>query len=201
VKEDVLEQVVEDYLQLNGYFTRHNLKFRPSKAFPGYSAHEHSVASDVDVIGIHPSLSGPDRVRVVSCKAWQAGFFPAGKLAELREEKANPKRATWRHFRELWRPEWSEAFRDEVEKAAGQRDFHYSIAVAALKGPGSNDPTAAAAAWSADPTIAKHLDGCTFSFLTMKDMWAHLQASLTTTPAASEIGRLAQLLRAAGVEA
>ncbi|QNG35559.1 hypothetical protein F1C76_02105 [Geodermatophilaceae bacterium NBWT11] len=197
----MLEQVVEDYLQLNGYFTRHNLKFRPSKTFPGYSAHEHSVASDVDVIGIHPRRSGPDRVRVVSCKAWQAGFFPAAKLAELREEKANPKRATWRHFRELWRPEWSEAFRDEVEKAAGQRDFHYSIAVTALKGPGSDDPTAAAAVWSADPTIAKHLDGCSFSFLTMKDMWAHLQASLTTTPAASEIGRLAQLLRAAGVQA
>jgi hypothetical protein len=29
VKEDVLEQIVDDYLQAQGYFTRHNIKFRP----------------------------------------------------------------------------------------------------------------------------------------------------------------------------
>ena len=30
MKEDVLEQVVEDYLQSRGYFTRHNVRFKPA---------------------------------------------------------------------------------------------------------------------------------------------------------------------------
>ncbi len=30
MKEDVLEQIVDDYLQLNGYFTVHNVRFKPS---------------------------------------------------------------------------------------------------------------------------------------------------------------------------
>ena len=29
MKEDILEQLVDDYLQTEGYFTRHNLKFKP----------------------------------------------------------------------------------------------------------------------------------------------------------------------------
>lgn len=201
MKEDVLEQVVEDYLQLKGYFTRHNLKFKPAKDSDGYISQQHSVASDVDVIGIHPTLSGPARVWVVSCKAWQPGFDAAGKLGELRGTKTNPKRETWRHFRELCRPEWSQAFRAEVEKATGQRDFRYSVAVTRLKGAGHKDQVEAARKWLADPIIANNLAGCEFTFLTMQEMWSHLQEELTTTPASSEIGRLAQLLRAGGITA
>lgn len=154
MKEDVLEQVVEDYLQLKGYFTRHNLKFKPAKGSAGYVSQQHSVASDVDVIGINPLLSGPARVWVVSCKAWQPGFDAAGKLAELRGTKTNPKRDTWRHFRELWQPEWSHAFRHEIERATGQRNFHYSLAVTRLRGVGHHDPDAAACATSPGATSA-----------------------------------------------
>ena len=28
MKEDILEQLVDDYLQAKGYFTRHNINFR-----------------------------------------------------------------------------------------------------------------------------------------------------------------------------
>jgi hypothetical protein len=38
-----------------------------------------------------------------------------------------------------------------------------------------------------------------FGFLTLEQMWATMLAELTTTPASSEMGRLAQLLRAAGL--
>jgi hypothetical protein len=31
VKKDVLEQIVDDYLQLKGYFTTHNVRFGPRK--------------------------------------------------------------------------------------------------------------------------------------------------------------------------
>lgn len=30
MKEDILEQMVDEYLQHKGYFTRHNIKFRPA---------------------------------------------------------------------------------------------------------------------------------------------------------------------------
>lgn len=36
MKEDVLEQIVDDYLQFNGYFTTHNVRFRPSSKHPEY---------------------------------------------------------------------------------------------------------------------------------------------------------------------
>ncbi len=49
MKEDVLEQVVEDYLQLCGYFTRHNLRFKPDRSAPGFVSDQDSVPSDVDV--------------------------------------------------------------------------------------------------------------------------------------------------------
>lgn len=198
MKEDVLEQVVEDYLHLNGYFTRHNLRFRPDPSHREFVSKDDSVPSDVDVVGIHPKRKGASRVWVVSCKSWQSGFNAEGKLRELRGEKKNPKRATWRHFRELWVPKWNEAFRRAVEDETGERDFTYSLAVTKLTGP--YDAEAAAKLWREDPTIARSLEGCEFSFLTMRGMWDELQDTLTTTPAPSEIGRLAQLLKAAGVE-
>ena len=193
MKEDVLEQVVDDFLQFEGFLTTHNVRFKPRSDHPEYFVAEDSVASDVDVVGYHPNRSGAERVMVVSCKAWQAGFDATGKLAELRGEKRNPKRATWRHFRELWVPKWSEAFRQEIFKRTGQRDFAYRIAVTRLRGD--------ADAWGRDPTIAANLDGCSVGFLRLEDMWAAMLEKLTTTPAASEIGRLAQLLKAAGLTA
>src|SRR4051812_9229379 len=107
MKEDVLEQVVDDYLKFKGYFTIHNVGFRPRTDHPDYDRNQDSVRSDVDVVGYHPRKSGTERVIVVSCKAWQGGFDATAKLNELRGVKKNPKRQTWRHFRELWVPKWS----------------------------------------------------------------------------------------------
>ena len=58
MKEDVLEQVVEDYLQSRGYFTRHNLRFRPSASHGDYVSNKDSVRSDVDVVGAPPDDPG-----------------------------------------------------------------------------------------------------------------------------------------------
>lgn len=199
MKEDVLEQIVEDHLQLQGYFTRHNLRFRPSADAPGYESAKDSVSSDIDVVGFNPLREGPERVRVVSCKSWQTGLNPTYKLGQLQGTKKNGKRETWKSLREIWDPKWNRAFRDRIKEATGSDRFHYSIAVTKLTGKVNAET--AAKTWMDDPTIAQNLDGCTFSFLTLEDMWSDLQASLTTTPASSEIGRLAQLLKAAGVQA
>jgi hypothetical protein len=193
MKEDVLEQIVDDYLQFKGYFTVHNIGFRPREDHREYDAAQDRVRSDVDVVGLHPREIGVDRVVVVSCKAWQAGFDATGKLAELRGEKANPKRATWRHFRELWVPKWSEAFRARITELTGVEAFSYRVAVTRLRGD--------AGAWASDPTIVANMPGCSVGFLTLEKMWSTMLQQLTTTPAASEIGRLAQLLKAAGLTA
>lgn len=193
MKEDVLEQIVDDYLQFKGYFTTHNVRFRPRPDHPEFNSQQDSVSSDVDVVGYHPTKSGVDRVIVVTCKAWQTGFDATAKLAELRGEKRNPKRATWHHFRELWVPKWSDAFRAMIKEITGQSTFAYRIAVTQLKGDG--------AAWSSDLTIAANLPGCSCGFLSLEEMWATMLQELTTTPASSEMGRLAQLLKAAGLTA
>jgi hypothetical protein len=60
VKEDVLEQIVDDYLQLRGYFTTHNVRFSPAKTHQDYESRQDSVSSDVDVVGYHPARIGLD---------------------------------------------------------------------------------------------------------------------------------------------
>ena len=65
MKEDVLEQIVDDYLQMQGYFTTHNVRFDPPKD-EHYVSKDDSVPSDIDVVGLHPRRTGVDRVLVVS---------------------------------------------------------------------------------------------------------------------------------------
>ncbi|HEX2295833.1 MAG TPA: hypothetical protein VHN37_11040 [Actinomycetota bacterium] len=78
MKEDVLEQIVDDYLQFSGYFTRHNVRFKPDQSHPEYIAEKDRVSSDVDVVGFSPRRYGVDQVVVVSCKAWQDGCVALG---------------------------------------------------------------------------------------------------------------------------
>lgn len=51
MKEDILEQMVDEYLQHKGYFTRHNIKFRPAGDHAEYDTRQDAVHSDIDVIG------------------------------------------------------------------------------------------------------------------------------------------------------
>jgi hypothetical protein len=130
----------------------HNVGFRPREDHPEYIAAHDRVRSDVDVVGLLPRKSGVDRVLVVSCKAWQAGVGATGKVAELRGEKANPKRATWRHFPELRVAKWSEAFRATITKLTGEEIFRYRVAVTRLRG--------AAQAWTTVPHRRPAMVGC-----------------------------------------
>jgi hypothetical protein len=198
MKEDVLEQIVEDYLQFMGYFTTHNVRFKPSPGHADFVGDQDRVSSDVDVVGYHPRKTGVDRVIVVTCKSWQAGFNPRKKLLELRGGTGPRNRLTWHHFRELWVPKWSQAFRETVRELTDASEFSYRIAVTRFQG---EDPETWAKAWGEDATIRANLPGCSFGFLTLEEMWERVLAELKKTPAASEIGRLAQLLKAAGLTA
>jgi hypothetical protein len=54
VKEDILEQLVDDYLQSQGYFTRRNIKYRPQSDLADFDKRLDPNHSDIEVIGIHP---------------------------------------------------------------------------------------------------------------------------------------------------
>ncbi len=87
MKEDILEQLVDDYLQSEGYFTQHNVKFRPRSDHPDFDRSKDSNHSDIDVIGIHPRKLGHERVVAVSCKSGQGGFRVSTKLEEIEKYK------------------------------------------------------------------------------------------------------------------
>ncbi|MGH1446852.1 MAG: hypothetical protein ACRBBO_12490 [Cognatishimia sp.] len=133
-KEDILEQIVEEYLLHLGYFVQHNLKFKPRKDHPNFETKKDSNHSDIDVVGYHPLLDGPSKVMAVSCKSWQQGFRPSSIINAIESNKRMHGREAWQGFRELTNPKWSEAFVTEIERATGSRSFTYVTAVSKTLG-------------------------------------------------------------------
>ncbi len=86
-KEDVLEQIVEEYLIHKGYFVQHNIKFLPPKDHPDFVLNQDSNHSDIDVLGYHPTLQGDRKVVAVSCKSWQSGFNAAAEIRAIEGDK------------------------------------------------------------------------------------------------------------------
>ena len=95
-KEDILEQLVEEYLLHDGYFVRHNVKFLPRRDHPNFVSNQDSNHSDIDVIGFHPTRSGPERVKVVSCKSWQGGFDASAEIRNIEQHKVVRGREAWK---------------------------------------------------------------------------------------------------------
>jgi hypothetical protein len=188
MKEDILEQLVDDYLQSEGYFTRHNIKFRPRPNHPDFIPKKDSNHSDIDVIGLHPKKIGSDRVWVVSCKSWQSGFHVKSKLVELAENKIISGREAWQSFRELMKPKWSEAFINSVEAATGTREFTYVLAVTAI----FDDRKL----WENHLPFIQAMGGNPIRLIELSEILDHLQKVSTTTVASSDIGRVLQLMRA-----
>jgi hypothetical protein len=190
MKEDILEQLVDDYLKFNGFFTVHNVKFKPAKTHPEYLTKDDAVASDVDVIGFHPKREGTDRVWVVSCKSWQEGFDPSERVAAIENSKRREGRAAWKSFRELAKAKWADGLIAEMEKLTGSTQFTYVTAVTKLRGDSS--------IWERHQPFIKNLHGNPIKILTLNDMLRGLNEKLTTTVASSQVGRLLQVIRASG---
>lgn len=191
-KEDILEQLIEEYLLHKGYFVRHNVKFLPRKDHPDFVSNQDSNHSDIDVIGFHPLLTGPSRVLAVSCKSWQGGFDPASEIRKIRLDRKVRGRAAWKGFRELVSPKWSEAFIDAVFKITGEKEFTYVTAVTKLIG----DKTA----WETNTEFLYALKGNPIQILELKDVLNTVSAGLGTTLAGTDVGRMLQLFKAAGLD-
>lgn len=190
MKEDILEQLVDDYYQHLGYFTRSNLKFRPREDHRDFVRIEDSNHSDIDVIALHPTKRGANRVMVISCKSWQSGFDPRAKIQELGQNKVRSGRAPWKAFRELVQPKWSEAFITAIRNATGSDRFTYVTAVTAIKGD--------RAIWENHTAFRKALGGNPIRLIALREMLEGLLPALSTTVASSQLGRMLQLLKAAG---
>lgn len=194
MKEDILEQVVEDWLLAkSGMFVRHNVKFRPSKDDPEYESKKDSTHSDIDVLGINVKAEGDKRVWAVSCKSWQNGFNVNQWhkwLIECPDEKSHG-REHWKSFREICKPKWSRAFIKKIQNETGSTKFTYCIACTKVIG---------------DPKIIednfqfrKNLDGNTIKIITFEEMFNDIKAKSGTTLASTQLGRLMQLMNASGV--
>jgi hypothetical protein len=190
MKEDILEQLVDEYLQHKEYFTTHNVKFKPSKKHPDYNARQDSVHSDIDILAVNPKLKGADRILTVNCKSWQGGLNPESKIREFENNKIVSGREAWRGFRELIKPKWSEAFMDKIYDVTGSQKFTHVTAVTLLKGERE--------AWENHPPFRLALNNNLVKILTLNDMLDELYPIINQTPASSTVGRFLQVIKASG---
>lgn len=193
MKEDILEQLVDDYLKSNGFFTIHNVKFRPLDTHPDYIKSADCVASDVDVIGFHPRRDGSDKVWVVSCKSWQGGFDPKDRIDAIEKEKIREGRPAWQGFRELVKAKWANALICEIERLTGMTQFTYVTAVTKLIG--------SAVPWEQNDTFRRNLGGNPIRIITLHEMLTDLYGKTKTAVATSDVGRLLQVIKASGWKA
>ena len=140
MKEDILEQITEDWLiSQPSTFTKSNIKFKPDKNHSDYSSKADNNYSDIDILAVHLDKSGMERVSVVSCKSWQTGFDPGiwmDKLCDTKNHSYNKdgKIKNWRYFRELIVPKWTRAFVDTIKLETKQTDFTYYVAATNILG-------------------------------------------------------------------
>jgi hypothetical protein len=196
MKEDILEQLVEDWLQSQGYFTWANVKFKPSRDHPDFQSRKDSVASDIDVMGWHPKRTGADAVIVVTCKSWQDGFSIRDMtrgLLESRDKLIGNKEA-WKHFRELVEPRWTQALLQAVEQKTGLRVFTYITAVTRLHDPEDK------ALWEENADFKAALGPSPTKIITLAEMLSSIFSQLGTTVESSQFSRTLQLIKAAGMQ-
>lgn len=182
-KEDILEQIVEEYLTHDGYFVRHNIKYRP--------ADFKQTPSDIDVLAIDPRRTGPERVKVVNVKSWQNGFDFRYQMKLIEEDVQGTDPKGKLRYRELTKPSWSEAFVEKVIELTGSDQFTYVLAVTLAKGDRS--------IWERSPEFRKALRQNPIQVIELKEMVGKILPGITKTPAGTDIGRTLQLLRAAGM--
>lgn len=191
-KEDILEQIVEEYLLHKGYFVQHNIKFRPSDNHKDYNSKTDSNHSDIDILGYNPHKRGFERVIAVSCKSWQGGFNPRAELDAIYENRIVAGRERWKAFRELIVPKWSEAFRESIFQRTGSKKFTYITAVTRIDGDRK--------LWESHDNFRVELGGNPVQVVDLTDMLRTVLPGLNTTVANTSIGRFLQLVKAAKIK-
>jgi hypothetical protein len=211
MKEDILEQLVEDWLVAKiGWFVKHNVKFRPSKNHPKYNPNKDSVHSDIDILAFSNREKGIQRVAVVTCKSWQGGFNAKKWKEDLevepeyneRREGFQP-RERWKYFREITSDKWIEAFVDKIEEETGQRDFEYYIVVTKLNGR-VEDKVHLQNSKVIVNRFKKYKSNVNIKIITLEeiinDYYSRIKGKDTPSLEATDVGRLLQLIHAADLQ-
>jgi hypothetical protein len=212
VKEDILEQIVADwFVSQDGWFVKHNVKFRPSKDDEQYNSKQDSVHSDIDILAFSPIEKGSGRVSVVTCKSWQSGFYAKKWLAILEGEAEYnersqdfQKREGWKYFRELVSTKWQCAFLKTLQDQTGQISFTYYIAVTKLRGRDAQDYREKLEnSIVIKERFLKYGAEINIKIITMDELVNHIlnrfSGKETTVIESTDIGRTLQLLKAAEV--
>jgi hypothetical protein len=192
---DILEQIVEDYFRAKGYFTQHNIKYRPDlNALDSEKKKSSAVHSDIDILAVHPLVEGNERVVVSSCKSWQGGLNIKTSLKDL---ESNPNilrsgKEVWKYYREITSKVWALALKNKVMELTGQENFIFYVAV--TKYSGSKEE------WEKFHLFRDCLPGCEIRIIDLRYMVNDLQNQISFTPAHSELSRLLQLIKASGGE-
>ncbi len=191
MKEDILEQLIDDYLQSKGYFTIHNIKYKPDIGARGYIKDQDSVHSDLDVIGINPKLRGPNKVVVVNCKSTQNGFNPSDIIKRIRGNKKLGNKPAWKHFRELVNRKWNIAMFNKIFSLTGTKKFMHITAVAFIVGNKID--------WENSPITNRYMRNNPVKVLTFKEMVLDIFVNIGKTPCNSQFTRTLQLMKASKI--
>jgi len=190
-KEDILEQIVEEYLIHRGYFVQRNIKYRPDSADPEYQSKKDSVHSDIDVLAFNPCEVAHRQVLAFNIKSYQNGFDFKAAIEQIESNRVVRGREAILSFRELCIPRWSKAFLNTIRTRTNVDEFTYVFAVTLPKG----DPSL----WINHQRFVEAMNGNPLQVLSLRQMIEEIEPQLTTTPAATDIGRTLQLFRAAGL--
>ncbi|MDD5928356.1 MAG: hypothetical protein PUC37_01005 [Spirochaetales bacterium] len=199
MKEDILEQVVEDwYVSQPGWFVKHNIKYKPDDQRTDYVSSLDSVHSDIDILTYSSIKHTPDNVHVISCKSWQGGLS-LKYLYDIIEEGCNHK--DWKYFRELVSDKWIEAFIKKIEEETGQRNFTYKIAVTKLNKSKIDYRPKIINNTKLIQRFKKYNSDIKIDFIELKDIVSETvkRLKLKDTPSVemTDVGRLLQLINAA----
>ncbi|MBO8173103.1 MAG: hypothetical protein H0Z33_14585 [Bacillaceae bacterium] len=210
MKEDILEQLVEDWLVAKeGCFVKHNIRYRPDKSHPDYESKKDSVHSDIDILAYFCTEKDPvSKVCAVTCKSWQGGFNlkywkDVLEATPKYNQKTSEPREKWKYFREITSDKWIEAFLNQIEEETGQRDFTYYIAVTKTIGDNSDKEGLEQSKVIQERFLQKN-SRIKIKVVELKDILEDYKKRLQEkdTPAleSTEVGRLLQLIYAADMD-
>lgn len=202
MKEDILEQIVDDcFLSQSGIFTKHNIKFRPDKKRKDYNSKMDSSHSDIDILAVNLNKQSNERVLVVTCKSWQQGFNLKNWADWLvnNQSKKFAGREAWKFFRELVRPNWTEAFIEKIKEETGSNEFIYYIACTKINGE-NNKKIFEKNDYFLNNLSKYGAKNPIIKIITFEDMFKkNWHRTNKQTLEATQVGRLLQLMKASNV--
>ncbi len=204
MKEDVLEQIVDDwFLSQPGTFTKHNVKFKPNEKREDYNSKTDSSHSDIDILAVNLNKQSNERVSVVTCKSWQQGFNPKNWAEWLvtNQSKRFAGREVWKYFRELVKPNWTEAFIEKIKDETNSNEFTYYVACTKIQGE-NNKEIFEDNDYFLDILRKNGAKNPVIRIITFEDMFKDYFNRIGNnkqTLEATQIGRLLQLIKASNV--